>query len=185
MSSRIAATIFLCALITPFIARGQAAAPAAVKGNPAAQGPGAGRAGGGPGDPIKFQQQILEMVKDKLESTDDEWKALSPRIEKVMEAQRGARTGAGMSITSSNANGQSGRTTGGGNVNTTPGKAMQEVRVAIDDKETSAEEITKKLAAMRDARDKARAELAEAQKSLKENLSPRQEAVLVTLGLLD
>jgi Spy/CpxP family protein refolding chaperone len=165
------------------LAVAQAAPPAGGAGKGGQ--PGAGQAGAGPGNPAQFQQQMLDMIKEKLEATDEEWSALSPKIDKVMEAQRNARTGAGMTVTRNSANGQSARSTGGGNVNTPPGKAMQEVRTTLDDKDASPEEITRKLAAMREARDKARADLADTQKALKEKLTPRQEAVLVTLGILD
>ncbi|HEY7115848.1 MAG TPA: hypothetical protein VH475_04625, partial [Tepidisphaeraceae bacterium] len=64
-------------------------------------------------------------------------------------------------------------------------KAAAELRAAIDDKSTSPEDINKKLAALRDAREKARAELQAAQKELKDVLSARQEAVLVSSGMLE
>ncbi len=47
------------------------------------------------------------------------------------------------------------------------------------------EELKAKLAALRDARAKARADLEAAQKDLQEVLTPRQEAVLVAMGMIE
>ena len=49
----------------------------------------------------------------------------------------------------------------------------------------SADTITQKLKALREAREKAQAELAASQKELKELLTQRQEAVLVINGMLE
>jgi hypothetical protein len=65
------------------------------------------------------------------------------------------------------------------------GKAQADLRAALDDKSTSPEEINKRLAALREAREKARADRTAAQKELKEVLSARQEAVLVSMGMLE
>ena len=73
----------------------------------------------------------------------------------------------------------------GGNTDTPTGKAMQDLRETLDNKEASADDIAKKLTALRDAREKARTELATAQKDLKEVLTPRQEALLVMMGQLE
>ena len=65
------------------------------------------------------------------------------------------------------------------------GKASADLRTALENKDTPADQINAKLTALREARDKARAEVAAAQKELKEVLTPRQEAVLVTMGMLE
>ena len=64
-------------------------------------------------------------------------------------------------------------------------KASAELRTALENKDTAADEIAKKLASLREARDKARADLLATQKELKEVLTQRQEAVLVTMGMLE
>jgi Spy/CpxP family protein refolding chaperone len=63
--------------------------------------------------------------------------------------------------------------------------AQRELSQVLDNKDSTADQITAKLKALREARDKARAELASAQKDLKEILTPRQEAVLVNMSMLD
>src|SRR5438477_3356299 len=57
----------------------------------AQQGQGQGQ---GPGnfDPQQFRQRMMERFKERLDVTsDDEWKVLQDRIEKVQQAQREAR----------------------------------------------------------------------------------------------
>src|SRR5216683_2435456 len=59
-------------------------------GNMAAQGR-------GNFDPAQFRQRMLDDLKERLEVTNDaEWKLISERIEKVMDAQRETRMGGGM-----------------------------------------------------------------------------------------
>jgi hypothetical protein len=132
-------------------------------------------------DPAQMRERFMNSIKEQLKADDDEWKVLSPKIEKLMTAQRDARAGAG----------GFGRRPGGGGGNadnqpTTPvAKASADLRTALDNKDTAAEDIAKKLAALREARDKARADLTAVQKELKEVLTQRQEAVLVTMGMLE
>jgi hypothetical protein len=60
-----------------------------------------------------------------------------------------------------------------------------DLQAALDDPKASPDEIREKLAALRKAREKAKADLAAAQKDLLELLTAYQEAVLVNLGYLD
>jgi hypothetical protein len=144
-----------------------------------------GAMAGGAIDLKQFQQQVLDSIHEKLEVSDDDWTKLEPKIQKVMEAQRNARSGAGLAITRSSGAGTAVRSTGGGELATPPGKAMQEVRVAVEDKQVSDEQMTKKIAAFRETRDKARGELEAAQKELKGALTPKQEGVLLMMGLIE
>jgi multidrug efflux pump subunit AcrB len=132
-------------------------------------------------DPAQFRERMMNNVKERLGASDDEWKVLEPKVEKVMTAQRDARGGG--------FGGFGGGRRGGGNADQQPttetGKASQELRTALENKDTPADEIAKKLAAFREARDKGRAQLQAAQKELKEILTQRQEAVLVNMGMLE
>ena len=56
---------------------------------------------------------------------------------------------------------------------------------ALENKDTPADQIAAKLTALREARAKAKADLETAQKDLKEVLTPRQEAVMVSMGMLE
>ena len=70
----------------------------------------------------------------------------------------------------------------GGNAVT---QKLTELRTALADPNSTSEQLQEKLGAVRDARLKAKAELAAARKDLLELLTPDQEAVLVSLDYLD
>jgi hypothetical protein len=135
-------------------------------------------------DPAQFRERRMNQIKEQLGATDDEWKVISPKVDKVMTAQRetfGGGFGRG---------GFGGRGGGGGGgadqqPTTALGKASADLRTTLEDKNAAPETISKKLAAMREAREKARKDVADAQKDLKEILTQRQEAVLVINGMLE
>lgn len=134
-------------------------------------------------DPVEFQKRMMDRMKEALKAPDDEWAVIQPKLEKVMTAQREAR-GGGMF----GGRGGRGGPGGGGDQpqdNSPLGTAARELRTALENENTSGEEIDKKLAAYRDARAKAQANLETARKDLKEILSARQEASLVMMGILE
>jgi hypothetical protein len=133
-------------------------------------------------DPAQMREQMMTRMKEQMGASDDEWKVLSPKIEKVMTVQRETRGGGFGGF-------GGGRRGGGGGADQQPttetGKASADLRTALENKDTPADDIAKKLAAYREARDKGRAQLQAAQKELKEILTQRQEAVLVNMGMLE
>lgn len=150
--------------------------------------PAFGQPGGG--GRAQFMQQMNDRLKAQLGVTDDEYKALQPKIEAVMTAQRATRGGFG-GFGGRNRGGQGGNggTTATPDPNAPPPTptqaATQALQATLDNKDAKPEEIKEKLTALRDARAKAKEELAKAQADLKELLTQRQEAVLVNMGLLD
>jgi hypothetical protein len=149
-----------------------------------------GRGNRGNFDPAQMRAQYLQRIKEQLGANDDEWKVLEPKLTKVMDASRAARSSGGFG-------GFSGRTRGGapGGTGGTPApdpttmspvaKASADLRAVVENKSAAASEYTEKLAAFRKARDAAKAESAAAQKDLKELLTPKQEAILVSSGVID
>lgn len=159
-------------------------------------GPGAGPGGGpgGPGgfggfDPAQWRERMNKMMQEQLGATDDEWKVLSPKIEKVQTAQRDSFGGFGMFGRRGGPGGPPGGPGGpGGAGNQQPSKLAQaqtDLRTLLEKKDAGAQEISSKLTAYREAREKSRAEVQAAQKSLKELVTQRQEAVLVLMGVLE
>jgi Spy/CpxP family protein refolding chaperone len=151
-------------------------------------GPGGGGPGGGGGnrfDPAR----MTEYMKEQLKAQDDEWRVIEPKLTKVVEAQRNARGGMGMMggrRGQGGPGGGGGGPGGGGNQPATPlSTAQNELRTAIESDASSPEDIDKKLAAVRAARTDAQAKLEAARKDLKEVLTPKQEAQLVLLGILE
>lgn len=155
---------------------------------------GGGRGGrGGPGgggnfDPAQMRQRMLERLKEQLGASDDEWKVLSPKIEKVNDAQRSSRGGGfgGFGGPGGRGRGGPGGDNARSNEDQSPvSKAASDLRKALDEKSTPADDISKKLASYREARASAKDALVKAQKELKELLTARQEALLVLSGTLD
>ncbi len=147
-----------------------------------AGGPGGGGPGGGRFDPQQMRERMQQRIKETMGATDDEWKVLQPKVEKVQQLQMNARGGFGF--------GGFGRRGGGGGGNdqqpTTPvGIASQDLRTTLENKDAGADVIKQKLQALRDARAKAQAEVTAAQAELKELLTARQEAALVSMNILE
>src|SRR3982750_4338965 len=46
-------------------------------------------------DPAQMRERFMTSIKEQLKADDDEWKVLSPKIEKLMTAQRDSRAGGG------------------------------------------------------------------------------------------
>ena len=143
-------------------------------------------------DPAQFRERAMNRIKEQLGASDDEWKAIQPKVEKVMNAQRESRGGFGGFGGGGRGGGGGGAGGGGGGgggadqqPTTAVGKASQDLRTTLEDKAAAPETIAKKLAALRDARDKARKDVTDSQKELKEILTQRQEAVLVINGMLE
>ena len=168
------------------------------QGGQGGQGGGQGRqrGQGGPGgrgnfDPQQFRQMQLDRLKEQLAVADDEWKVLQPKIEKILDAQREARGGffggGGRGRGGPGGGGPGGFGPGGGNQadQTVTGRAAQALQTALQDTNTSPQQIAQLITAYRQARDVARQRLADAQKDLKELLTPRQEAVLLTNNILE
>jgi hypothetical protein len=174
-------------------------------------GPGGGGGGGFGGrgqqmDPAQFRQQLQdraqEFFREQLSVTnDEEWSVIGPRISAVtllktetvanaMGAMRGIMA-ANRGATGQAGNGQAGN--GQGNANRRMGglgafaqstAEADALQVAIDGN-LPAEQLKAAMARLREARKRKQAQLAAAEDQLREVLTVRQEAILVSLGMLD
>ena len=152
-----------------------------------------GGPGGGPGgrnfDPAQMQQRMLERYKELLEVTnDDEWKAIEPRVTKVMEGRRDTMGGMGRMF--GRGPGGGGNPPGGdqgqprrGGMFGTPSPEAEALQKAIDSKASKAElkATLEKYVASRKTK---QADLEKSQAALRELLTPRQEAIATLNGLL-
>lgn len=144
-------------------------------------GPGGGRGGrGGRGNFQQFQQQRMDRIKTAMGVTDDEWKALEPKITAVQQLEMQQRMGGMMRRRppqDQNAD---------QNTPTNPvAAAEQALQTTLDNKDATPDQIKSKLDALRAAKTKSAADLKKAQDELKELLTVRQEAVLVTQNILE
>jgi hypothetical protein len=137
------------------------------------------------GTPEEFRQRMAERLKESLKATDEEWTVIQPLLDKVTTKQReagGSRFGGF---------GGGGRRGGGdapsgGEQAPRPGQAESTaLRTALENEATSADDLKAKMAALREFRKKSAAELATAREDLRKVLTVRQEATLVSAGILE
>ncbi len=173
-----AALLALMVSAPALLAQDKPATPPADNNNQGGNRGNRGGGGGGQFDPTRF----TGMIKDRMNATDDEWKVIEPKLTKVLEARR---DGMGGMFGRRNRGGDN----GGASADTTARSPMEtaskDLRDVLDKKEATADEINAKLTAFREAREKSKQGLVTAQKDLKDVLTQRQEAVLVSMGMLD
>jgi hypothetical protein len=157
------------------------------------QGQGQGQRGNRPNfDPAQMQQRMMERYREQLEITsDDEWKAVEPLLQKVMDARRESMAGGmrGMFGRGPGGQGGPGGDQAGGNRQRggmfgEPDPAVEALQKAIEAK-APASELKAAMAKVRDNRKAAEEKLKKAQEELRKVLSTRQEAVLVANGTLN
>ncbi|MEI6232779.1 MAG: hypothetical protein WCT04_06995 [Planctomycetota bacterium] len=141
--------------------------------------PGGGRSRGG-FDPAKMREQMTSRLKEQLAVSDDEWKAIQPKLDDLMKIQGESRA---------SMRGLFGRP-GGDKPAEDPNKSemtkkMEALKALTDSKDADAKAIQEALKGLREEREKSKATLKKAQESLKELLSAKQEAVLVMYGMLE
>ncbi|MCS7090216.1 MAG: hypothetical protein RMN51_03675 [Verrucomicrobiota bacterium] len=142
-------------------------------------------------DPEQFRQRMMERVREQLEVTDDnEWRAIEPLVNRVMEARRdlmGGRGffGRGRGGPGGGPGGPGGPGGGpGGPAFGQPSPELEALNRAIESK-ASASELKSALAKYREARKTREEALRKAQEDLRKVLTVRQEAIAVANGWLD
>jgi len=143
----------------------------------------------------QFEKQRQKQLQEELGATDEEWKALGPKIEKVQTLSRlvgedGAPGGMPGGAPGGNPGAMPGRPTFMNSLdpNAQPSdieKKARTLQTLLADKHAKPEDVTAALKAYRDARANARQDLAKARQELKDILTVRQEAQLVTMGILE
>ncbi|MDB6150567.1 MAG: hypothetical protein JWQ44_2015 [Chthoniobacter sp.] len=136
------------------------------------------------GTPEEFRQRMTERLKTSLKVSDEEWTVIQPLIEKVQAKQRDAMGGGGFGGRRGGGGGDNNQ--GGGTRSDRPGSTERDaLRTALESDSTSPDELKAKLTAVREQRKKAQAELAQAREELKKVVTVRQEAALVSMGMLE
>ena len=125
--------------------------------------------------------QVQSRLKETLGATDEEWQVLGPKIEKVQNLMLQAGN-AGMST---GRMGMRGFNIGVGTEPTDVQKKLQALQEVLKNKDASKEDLQAAQKDYCDAKAKAKAELDKARAELKELVTIRQEAQLVTMGLLE
>jgi hypothetical protein len=160
-----------------------------------AQNNGGGPGGGGFGNwrnmsPEERQQAMMNMVKERLEITDDtEWKAIQPLVQKVMDARMSMAGMGGMGRGMFGGRNRGGDNQGDqasqrrGMFGQQPSPEADALQKAIDSKASKAE-LKAALAKYQDAHKAKQAELEKAQADLRKVLTTRQEAIATVSGWL-
>jgi hypothetical protein len=159
-------------------------------------GPG-GFPGGGFGPFGGFGTVRLDDVKKAIEATDEEWKVIGPKLQKVIAARQVLTTESRSADTKAapraeprpndaapRGDGQRPAAGGAAEANIIT-QAHADFKAVLDDPKRTKAELQDAAAAVRKARDKARTDLAAAQKDLRQLLTAEQETILLGLGYLD
>lgn len=138
-------------------------------------------------DPAQARQQRLDRMKQQLGATDEEFQAIAPKLEQVMQLSRdvSSRSGRTRNRNRGGQNGQPTQATTGTPALSPVRQAAADLQAATSNKDSKPEDIKAKLDAFRQAKAQARAQLAAAQQELRGLLTQRQEATLVEMGLLE
>lgn len=143
-----------------------------------------GRQGRGNFDPEQMRQRMMDNIREQMQVKDDaEWKLISERVTKVMEARRDVGFGGGGRMFrrpgGDDRGGDRGRRFG-----PEPSAEEQALEKAIDSKATK-EELKSAMAKYREARKAKEDKLKAAQDDLKKILNVQQEAVALQMGLVN
>lgn len=122
---------------------------------------------GGPGGFGGFGFGRTDDVQKKIAATDEEWKVIGPKLQKMLAARRAVSGEAGPMS------------------NAALAQAQAELKAVLDEPKHTKAEVDEKITAVRKAREGARGDLAEAQRDLMRMLTPTQQAIMVSLGHLE
>jgi hypothetical protein len=140
-------------------------------------------------DPAAMRTRMLDALKDRLGATDDEFAAIQPKLEKVMQLNRDVSGGGMRGMFGGgrrNRGGENGGTpTAAATEQSAVQKASADLQTTLDNKDATPADIKTKLDAFRAAKAQAKDDLAAAQKDLQSLLTQRQEAILVQMGMLN
>lgn len=179
--------VALCCVLAASVVIAAEDRPAPRGGNQQEPGQGGQRGGRGGFDREAMQTRMLEMMKERLGASDEEWKVIQPRLSEVMMLAQSARGGGVRGMVGGRGNrGNRGQNQQATEPSTDPVEiASQALQETLDKEAPSSTEIQNKLLALRGAREQAKQKLVAAQQKLREVLSVKQEAQLVVMGMLD
>jgi len=153
----------------------------------------------------QMQAMVTQNLKQLLGSTDEEWTVIGPKVLKVytlasssqsrgfnMRNLMGRNTAQGSTLSGAQANTQSntqagtqGRGVDNRSMGATGDTTLEELQKLLESEDTTTTQIKNKVSEVRNAREKARQDLVKAQKELRELLTLKQEAILISVGLLE
>ncbi|HUS57238.1 MAG TPA: hypothetical protein VM141_01180 [Planctomycetota bacterium] len=135
-------------------------------------------------DPEQMRQRMSERLKETLKVSDEDWKVLGPMVEKVQALARDL-SGAGARMLLGRRGGEAQPQPENAPEQSPVILAAQALQTLLENEAATVNEIKAKLTAYREAREKAKEEVDKAKAALLEAVTPRQEAQLVLMGVLE
>jgi hypothetical protein len=129
--------------------------------------------------------RYMERLRQQLGATEEEWKVLEPKVDKLLQAQQEMRAGVRGIGGIGGGGGRQGFFGGNAGQASEVEEAAAALRESARDPDVTARDTVLALKDYRSARNKARQRVADAERELKELLTQRQEAILLMNGLLE
>jgi len=135
-------------------------------------------------DPEQMQRMMEQRMQQQVGASDAEWKTIGPTVMKVSQLNRQV-SGGGMGGMFGGRRGPMGGRQDAQGQPTELDKATEQLQTLLDNESAKPEDIEKQLVAYRTAREKVKKELAAEQQKLQKQVTVRQKAQLVLMGMLD
>lgn len=134
----------------------------------------------------QMQNMMTERFKELLGCSDEEWQVIGPKVLNVFRLSSRS-SGSGMRMILGRANNRGDQSTNRrGQVFGSQGdETLTKLQELLENEDATTSEIKRLVSEVRKAREKSEQELATARKELRELLTVRQEAILITTGVLD
>jgi hypothetical protein len=142
---------------------------------------------GGSGREMGGMDQMTERFQELLGCTDEEWSVIGPRVLNLFTLSNQSSGGSMRSIFGRSSRGDDTNSRRGGteDSDSEEDELLERLQELLDEENPSTSEIKSLMNEIRQARQAAEQELAQAQKELRELLTLRQEAILFAMGMLD
>lgn len=134
---------------------------------------------------MAFLYDYVKGLQEPLGCSDDEFAALRPSLIKLAQAAQNSQVNMFAAVNRPNGNNNNGQQQQRAVALTPIQQAATDLQTALDDPGSTPDSISSKVQALRLAKDKAQQDLRDAREQLRALLTIRQEAVLVSEGLLD
>jgi len=135
-------------------------------------------------DPEQMQRMMEQRTQRQVGASDAEWKTIGPSVMKVSQLNRQV-SGGGMGGMFGGRRGPTGGPQGAQGQPTELDKATEQLQTLLDNESAKPEDIEKQLTVLRTAREKVKKQLVAEQQKLQKQVTVRQKAQLVLMGLLD
>jgi len=136
-------------------------------------------------DPQQMQKMMQQRMQRQVGASEAEWKTIGPGVMKVSQLNRQVSGGGRGGMFGGGRRGPTGGRQGAQGQPTELDKATEQLQTLLDNDSAKPEDIEKQLTVLRTAREKVKKELAAEQQKLQKQITVRQKASLVLMGLLD